>query len=102
MGQLGARYHDSRGSFRTGLFFDYDLYITVKGIQKIHQALHGKPLQAVIHQSRNFWLIDAEQARCCGLRQMTRLNDPIDGNRQAHSRLLFAGIAQAKIRKHVA
>src|ERR1700730_9903420 len=62
VGQLGARYHDSRRSLRPGLLSDYDLNVTVKGIKKMHKALHGKPLQPIIHQSGNLRLIDVEQA----------------------------------------
>jgi hypothetical protein len=44
MRQPGANHHNPRGSFRSGLFLDYDLHITVKGIQKVHEPLKGEPL----------------------------------------------------------
>jgi hypothetical protein len=58
--QLGTRYHNSCRSLRPGLLSDYDLYITVKRIKKMHQPFHGKPVQPIIHQSRNLRLIDIE------------------------------------------
>ena len=55
VGQLGAGYHNSRRSLRPRLFSDYDLYITVKRIKKIHQPFDRKPVQPIIDFDILIW-----------------------------------------------
>jgi hypothetical protein len=47
---------DFRSPF-SGSLADYDFYVAAKRIEKIHQAFHGKPIQAVIRQSGYLRLI---------------------------------------------
>jgi hypothetical protein len=42
LGQLAARYHNSRRSLRAWLLSDYDFYVAVKRIQKMHRVFHGE------------------------------------------------------------
>ena len=68
----------------------------------MQQTFHGKPFQPIIRQRGNLRLIYMEQSRRGNLRKVTRIDDLIDGNREAHSGLLFAGVGQAKIREDIA
>lgn len=100
--ELSFRHRNPCTSARARLLADYYFDVAIQRVQEVHEGFHGKPVQAVIHQGRDFWLINVEQSRGRGLRQGTRLNDLVDSDRQTHSGLLFFGIAHAEIRKDIA
>lgn len=60
---LRLRHHDPRTSPRSRLLANNYFYVAIQRIEEMHEALHGKPVQAVIHQSGDLRLIDVQQAR---------------------------------------
>jgi len=91
-----------RSRARSGLLPDNDLDVLVQRGQERHQPLNGKPIQLIVSQRGDFWLVDAKLLCRRGLRQATSGNDIIDGMRQAQLRLPLFGIWVAKVGEHIA
>lgn len=65
---LGGGDEDSCTSAGVGLWSDDDFDVSIEGSEKIHEALNGEAIQAIMRQRGNFRLVDFEPAGCGQLR----------------------------------
>ena len=76
---------------------DHDLHVLIEVGEKFHQAFDGELVEAVVFQGRYFRLRHAEQGADLALCEFARLEQFIDGQRQARLGLPFSGIGIAQI-----
>jgi hypothetical protein len=98
----GRSYEDLASPARSWGTANDNFDIAAEGIQETHQTLHGKALQLIIRERRDFRLIDVQQLGSSALRQFPFLDDEIDGDSQANLGVALFGAIQSQIGKDVA
>jgi hypothetical protein len=101
-GGSGGGDEDGGGSAGAGFAADDDFDVAIQGVEEMHETLGGKTLEAIIHERGNLWLIDAQDARRRGLRQLAGPADVVDGHGEADFGLFFLGAGQTQVGKNIA